>query len=323
MQKKNLWRRCLNLNIIKNSIIIETIKKEFLYGFRSIIYLVIIGLDILLTTLFSFELFYNKKPSPVMLPQVLIPYFYTAMLSVSFLIFMIAPSISISEEVENGTWDLIKANSRKYHRVILGKILWQIIFMIMLVLISIALMSLFYYFFVSFKLSMEIVMPDGHLKYLPNIKKYIVDTIFYSPLEVIIDIFTIIILCIPVILLGTFFSLISRKKLNSIIYSLSFAFFIIMVSEYIYGLNEKINNIYMKILYGLNPGYMTPLTAIPMKITSFMVPDKYYKDGTILTGNMYTVNYINVFMPFNSYLIIYISMLIILVLAIIILQWKK
>ncbi len=311
------------MNIIKNSIIIETIKKEFLYGFRSIIYLVIILIDILFTALFSFELFYNQKYLPAMLPQILIPYFFTVMLSVSFFIFIIAPSVSISEEVENGTWDLIKANSNKYYKIVLGKILWQLIFMIILVLISIIVMSLFYYIFVGpFKYSMEIAIFDGHLKNFPGIKKYIAGTIFYSPVEVIIDIFTVIILCIPIVLSGMFFSMISRKKLNSILYSLSYSFFIIMASEYIYNLNIKINNVYMKILYSLNPGYMMPLTAIPMKITELTLPDKTVKEGTIL-NHVYINNYINVLMPFNSYLIIYISIVIILILAIIILQWKK
>lgn len=309
------------MNILKDNAVIETIRKELIYGFRSLIYTAIISADIIITAIFSFELFYDKSYLPPMLPQMVIPYFFTSMLSISFFIFIIAPSISISEEVENGTWDIIKANTDKYHKIVFGKILWQIIFMIILVLISIAVMSLFYYLFVGFKTSMEIAV-IGHLKGNPEIKRYFAKIIYYSPLELIIDIFTVVIVCIPIVLMGIFFSRVSRKKLNSIIYSLFFSFFIIILSTYVYGLNIKLNSVYMKIFYGLNPAYMIPLTVIPMKIYSLTLPDKTVKIGDIIYG-VYSVNYIEVLMSYSSYLIIYILLTIIVISIIVILQWKK
>jgi len=119
-----------DLGIVK-----ATFVREFKTIRRSNAYLIILIADALLSMVSAEVIFLNINYSSIVFQAVLI-IFFTEFFSF-FVILLISPSLTITEERELGTWNILKSHQDDLTPVKLGKIIFQLFNSIIMILIAI------------------------------------------------------------------------------------------------------------------------------------------------------------------------------------------
>lgn len=113
---------------------------------RSNTHLIIMVADALLSMVSAEVIFLNFNYSPIVFQAVLI-IFFTEFFSF-FVILLISPSLTITEERELGTWNILRSHQDDLTPVKLGKVIFQLFYSIIMILIAV--LSLIFIYIVNY-----------------------------------------------------------------------------------------------------------------------------------------------------------------------------
>jgi ABC-type transport system involved in multi-copper enzyme maturation permease subunit len=211
-------------------IFLPFLRKEFITMLKSNIYLLIILIDVAVSIFSSILTIDRLIDGGHLVMQISLLSFFPNVFNF-FLIFLIAPSISISDEKENGTWDVLKVKLGDDTSPLLAKILSQIIFSFILILVSALMFMLIYYSnFSQFPSVTSIGFCQTTKIYCGNFTgtfshtshNFVKSNIAFSILDVIEVILIAFFAIIPVVLISVLISKFSRTRINSIIISIGY-----------------------------------------------------------------------------------------------------
>lgn len=214
----------------KTGIALSTLRRESLSLFRSNVYSIIIFADAIMSMLVAYNIFYGTSNYSNLVFQIILAIFVYKYYSF-FIIFLLAPSLSISEEKETGTWDMINSQIKDNTGVVLGKIYFQLLFSTTLVLVSIIAMSAVYFIiYGSFAAHTTIVVttisrtlfstPFSHVIETRNaVTNHIIGT---SPVSIFEIILIYMMASAVLTLIGMGFSRVSKNRIVSILFIVVF-----------------------------------------------------------------------------------------------------
>lgn len=242
----------------------HTMKKELRILSRSNIYLMIIALDIVISLLIAIGEVYSLGAEKYLVFQVTLIRFFSLFFNY-FIVLMIAPSLSISEEIENGTWDMMRVKIKDDTVPILAKFTFQLIFAFLLLLISAASFALIYFTHfggfpsesvttVSQTIRTEFWSANGVFPRITNTQQKVI--IYYSIPKTFGVIALAFVVSAAIVSISTLFSKISKTRTIAII--LSIGFFMTVSVIYPLLIAKQLNGIYN--IYGqiaaLNPHFL-------------------------------------------------------------------
>ena len=224
----------------------------------------IIVLDILISLLIGIEEVYSQSAEKNLVFQIVLIRFFSIFFNY-FIILMIAPSLSISEEIENGTWDMMKVKIKDDTTPILAKFTFQLLFSLILLLISAASFALIYFSHfegfpgesvttVSQTIRTELWTENGAFPRVSYIQQKI---IIYSSITKTMDVIALaFVISTAIVSISTFFSRISKTRTIAIISSIGF--YITVSVIYPLLITKQLNGIFS--IYGqlaaLNPHFL-------------------------------------------------------------------
>jgi hypothetical protein len=222
------------------------IRKQFILMKRSTAAPMMVLATFLLAMVSTAELAWNTPIYRTMPLQFSLATFSGSFVSF-FILFMIYPSLSISEERENGTYDVIRSSTHDTIGIDASRLIFNIIFAGILTVTAVA--SFIFMLLIRYgSLSNHVVIVVNHVIYtyifrysgppvvLPTHTKTYLDEGFSLGLFMI-DIAILFISILPSVLLGLIFSRISMKRSTSVISSVIFYLVIFNVYPYLVSIN--------------------------------------------------------------------------------------
>ena len=222
------------MNSLENSPILSTIRKEAKTSFRSPVFLGVFVIVSILTAVISYVQFHNDYSLLGFLPQYIMAPLIQNNLSILFLVFLIMPSLSISEEVETGTWGMMVIFKKNKSRMILGKLLWQFFLVVILAIWSFVVMFLTYlvmnHGLTTYVLSPSVIYPYRNF---PGVSEIIVKRIFLSPVDLYIELAFFILVSLIIVLWGLTISMVSSSRTISVVIAIGFFLVVSSVASYL------------------------------------------------------------------------------------------
>lgn len=130
-----------DLNVVKAAFL-----RELRTMSRSSTQLIILVADALLAMISAEIIFFNFNYSTIVFQAVLIIFF--SEFFTFFVILLISPSLTITEERELGTWNMLKSHQSDLTPVKLGKVIFQLFYSILMVLVAV--LSLIFMYVVNY-----------------------------------------------------------------------------------------------------------------------------------------------------------------------------
>lgn len=285
------------------------LKKEFKTILKSNIYLLIILLDVAISIFSSILTVERLVDGKHLVMQISLLSFFPNVFSF-FLIFSIAPSKSISDEKENGTWDMLKVKLGDDTSPLLAKILSQLIFAFVLILVSALTFMLIYYSnFSQFPSVTSIGVCQTTTTYCGNFtgtfshtsNNFVKGTIAFSVLSVTQVLLVAFFAIIPVVFISVLVSKFSRTRINSIIISIG----IYLALTAVFSLLTKFNSTSVfnikALVDSLNPNFLFTITASLFKFSNIILITPFGNIVTsYITSNAPLVSYFAYFILISS-----------------------
>ncbi|KAA8922352.1 hypothetical protein [Thermoplasma sp.] len=270
------------------------IKKQFILMKRSTAAPMMVLATFLLAMVSTAELAWNTPIYRTMPLQFSFATFSGSFISF-FILFMVYPSLSISEEKENGTYDVIRSSTHDTTGIDVARLIFNIIFAGILTVTAVAgfiFMLLIRYGTLSNHV--EIVVDHAIYNYIFGYSG--TPSLFFTHTRTYIDegfslglfmtdIAILFISILPPVLLGLIFSRISMKRSTSVISSVIFYLVIFNVYPYLVSVNDALA---VRYLYAgisvLFPGIPLSLTDTYLGFTTvrisggglFSLPNQYF-----------------------------------------------
>ncbi|PYB69134.1 hypothetical protein DMB44_00345 [Thermoplasma sp. Kam2015] len=224
------------------------IKKQFILMKRSTAAPMMVLATFLLAMVSTAELAWNTPIYGTMPLQFSLATFSGSFVSF-FILFMVYPSLSISEEKENGTYDVIRSSTHDTTGLDVARLIFNIIFAGVLTLTAVA--GFIFMLLIRYgTLSNHVEIVVDHLIYnyifgysgppsvfLTHTKTYIDEG--FSLGLFMTDIAILFISMLPSVLLGLIFSRISMKRSTSVILSVIFYLVIFNIYPYLISVNDS------------------------------------------------------------------------------------
>ena len=276
------------------------LKKEVKMILKSNIYLLIMLLDVVISILASILTITGSIDEKHIVLQIsLIPYFTN--LYNFFVIFMIAPAISISDERENGTWDIINVKVGNDTSPILAKIASQLAFAFILIVVStLTFMLIYLSYFSTFpsvtltEVSKSIITLQGNFTgtfktvNTTSTKVGIPDSLISTVEMVIVAFLTVI----PVVMISVLSSKFFRTKINSIIFVIGYYMAMIALFTLLSIKNTSAIFELKALIDSLNPQFLFTVTSTLFRFANITLITSY--------GNI-VVSYATAQAPLFSY----------------------
>ncbi|MCW6168789.1 MAG: hypothetical protein LVQ96_05385 [Thermoplasmatales archaeon] len=225
------------MNSLENSPILSTIRKEAKTSFRSPVFLGIFVIVSILTAVISYMQLHDDGLLGF-LPQYIMAPLIQNSLSILFLVFLIMPSLSISEEVETGTWGMMAIFRRNKSRMILGKLLWQFFLVVVLAIWSFV-VTFLTYLVMNHGLTTYVLSPSTIYPYrnFPGVGEIIVKRMFISPVDLYIELTFFILVSLIIVLWGFTISMVSSSRTISVVIAIGFFLIVDAAASYFTSLS--------------------------------------------------------------------------------------
>ncbi|MHB8358543.1 MAG: hypothetical protein ACYDCP_03445 [Thermoplasmataceae archaeon] len=267
---------------------LDIVKATFLRELKTIrrsnIHLIILVADALLSMVSAEVIFLNFNYSSIVFQAVLI-IFFTEFFSF-FVILLISPSLTITEERELGTWNILRSHQNDLTPVKLGKVIFQMFYSIFMILIAV--LSLIFIYIVnygfhftssltvtrSFKTVLNTYYPGGvfTLPQTEHINSIVKFSLYTS--------FQVIGVAIIVAFLMTFIGLCISRISGNRTFSIVLSIFVFVIFTALYSISTNSIGPLTKIktvLISANPSFLFPLVGDITGLKTIVYP---ITDGT-------------------------------------------
>ncbi len=274
---------------------LATLTKEFQNFKRSTAYLMIMAADVVLSLMIAYSFLNTSTAYSKSVFQIVYLGFSNSLYNY-FLIFLLAPSISISEEKELGTWDILRVQSSDDTGIVFGKVVFQVFFAIILVLISLAslfLMQLIMYGGFPSETLRSVTTTYTTYQFTPygSAETVLTKTWKIPLLSSAIQSMTVFAVsaasAIVLVLASMCLSRAARTRFGSIILAVIFYLVVTIGYQLIVGTLTKTPTVPQTVFLSMNPNFLFSLAGELTGLTSVGIVNGTYTYYTNLTGTYY------------------------------------
>lgn len=246
---------------------------------NSNIYLILVGINLLFSIIIAYKTITPSRIYSNIVFQTVTARFFANYLGF-FVIFMIAPVLSIAEEIEGGTWDMIRSRIGDSISVVLAKISFQVIFAF--VMVAVSMVGLLFVYLISyghFSSVMTVKHTFTQITYLSyptgTFKRYSTLTnthqihlSFLNTLAVFSMAFLVI---LPMVLVGIAISRVSRNRISAIIISIGFYLLMSIVTSSITIDSASFSNLLKGVALSLSPDMLYSVIGPMFNLNTMIV----------------------------------------------------
>ena len=291
------------INIIRSSFL-----KEVRSSVRSVLFIGVVVSVAALSIIASYEELLD--PFTPRLPQYFTAFVLQGLFAYFFLIFLIMPAVSISEENEKGLWDMIRIYKKGRINSLLGRFAAQVFMAAILIITSVAFIEMTYLVFnggFTTQVSVAVLRhpdssPTTGLFYFEGIK-------YFSPLDIYVEIGLSIAVSVVIVLMGLLISIFSPRRLVSIMLLVSIFVILSSVSSDIASAFGPMKTLYRAIAV-IDPPYLFGITGKLLNLYAYMPATGSRPGGMLLQSQIHTpVNTVISLLNIRDYIIEIISLI--------------
>lgn len=265
------------INVFRSSFL-----KEIRSSVRSVLFIGILVSVAALSVIGSYEEY--LVPASPLLPQYFTAVVIQDLFAYFFLIFLIMPSLSISEEHEKGMWDMIRIYKKGRISSLLGRFAAQAFMAAMLIIISFAVVETTYLLVnggFATQVSVAIFRhpdssPTTGLFYFEGIK-------YFSPLDIYAEVGLSIAVSVVIVLMGLIISMISPRRLISVVLLVSIFVIVSSISSDLASASGSMKTLYRAIAV-VDPPYLFGITGRLLNLYAYL-PATGSRPGAMLLQN--------------------------------------
>ncbi|MGC8516109.1 MAG: hypothetical protein ACP5OC_08260 [Thermoplasmata archaeon] len=296
--------------------------KEMRSTIRSVLFTASLMIVCVLSLLIALDVFFLQYRSnfDYVLPQYFVGSVFQTAFPFLYLIIIIQPAISISEERESGNWDMISIFKGKRSSLLIGKVIWQVTCSMILLLASF--LTTFIVGVVAAghlqisEFTLKAVSQSSSLSAIPT-SKYIITRTFFSLVDIYLEYAVGILVTFTIIFEGLLISSLTRKKITSVAVSIFLFLLVFMSTQFLPSLNaSNSTKFWYGIIENLNPGNMFGIFLYLSDMQPYHIaPSGRPGEVVNISTSPYLVSTINAVLPFSymleEYLILSIALLLV------------